>query len=81
MPDIRLHLPSNSRFQSSMNEIDAAMKEIFLTEMRLADPRDKSHKQDSQGSGINWLWEPDRVFQVDEMTTEDIFETWLLRHS
>lgn len=81
MPDITLHLPSNSRFQSSMNEIDAAMKEIFLTEMRLADPRDKSHKQISHGSESNWLWEPDRVFQVDEMTTEDIFETWLLRHS
>ena len=81
MPDIKLHLPSNSRFSSSMNEIDAAMKEVFLTEMRLADPRDKSHKQLSQGSGLNWLWEPDRVFQVDEMTTEDVFETWLLRHS
>lgn len=81
MPDITLHLPSNSRFSSSMNEIDAAMKEVFLTEMRLADPRDKSHKQISQGSDLNWLWEPDRVFQVDEMTTEDIFETWLLRHS
>jgi hypothetical protein len=81
MPDITLHLPSNSRFSSSMNEIDAAMKEVFLTEMRLADPRDKSHAQISQGSGLNWLWEPDRVFQVDEMTTEDIFETWLLRHS
>lgn len=81
MPDITLHLPENSRFQSSMNEIDAAMKEVFLTEMRLADPRDKSHKQMSQGSDNTWLWEPERVFQVDEMTTEDIFETWLLRNS
>lgn len=81
MPDIKLHIPHNSRFQSSMNEIDMCMKEIFLTEARIADPRDKSHKQISQGSDANWLWEPDRVFQVDEMTTEDIFETWLLRHS
>ena len=81
MPDITLHIPSNSRFQSSMNEIDMCMKEIFLTEMRLADPRDKSHKQKSQGSDSNWLWESERVFQVDEMTTEDIFDTWLLRNS
>lgn len=57
------------------------MKEIFLTEARLADPRDKSHKQMSQGSDLNWLWNSERVFQVDEMTTEDIFNTWLLRNS
>ncbi len=82
MPDITLHLPSNSRFSSSLNEIDAAMKEIFLMEMRIADPRDKTHKQHSQGSDdTTWLWEPERVFQVDDMTTEDIFETWLLRNS
>jgi len=81
MPDITINLPNNSRFQSSMNEIDSAMHEVFLTEMRIADPRDKSHKQESRGDGDTWLWEPDRVFQVDEMTTEDIFETWLLRYS
>lgn len=81
MPDITLHIPENSRFSSSLNEIDMCMKEIFLTEMRLADPRDKSHKQVSRGSNSNWLWEPDRVFQVDEMTTEDVFDTWLLRYS
>lgn len=81
MPIITLNLPSNSRFSSSLNEIDAAMKEIFLMEMRIADPRDKSHRQSTSGKDNGWLWEPDRVFQVDEMTTEDIFETWLLRHS
>ena len=81
MPDIILNLPANSRFSSSLNEIDAAMKEIFLTEILIADPRDKTHKQNSQGTGNNLLWESDRVFQVDEMTTEDIFDTWLLRHS
>ena len=81
MPAITLNIPENSRFSSSLNEIDLAMKEIFLTEMRLADPRDKSHKQSSQGTANTWLWEPDRVFQVDEMTTEDIFDTWLLRYS
>ena len=82
MPDITLHIPENSRFQSSMNEIDMCMKEIFLTEMRLADPRDKSRKKTlGEGDSNNWLWESERVFQVDEMTTEDIFETWLLRNS
>ena len=37
MPDITLHIPENSRFSSSMNEIDMCMKEIFLMEMRIAD--------------------------------------------
>ena len=81
MPNITLNIPKNSRFSSSLNEIDLAMKEIFLMEMRIADPRDKSHKQSSFGEGDSYLWEPDRVFQVDEMTTEDIFDTWLLRRS
>lgn len=83
MPSISLNLPNNSRFFSSMNEIDSCMGEIFLTEMRLADPRDKSHRQNStvlEGND-NWLWDRERIFQVDEMTTEDIFDTWLLRHS
>ena len=82
MPDITLHIPENSRFSSSLNEIDMCMKEIFLMEMRIADPRDKSHKQlNKTDAEHEFLWEPDRVFQVDDMTTEDIFETWLLRHS
>lgn len=81
MPDITLNIPSNSRFSSSMNEIDLAMREIFLTEMLIADPRDKTHKPDSLGQNDSYLWERERVFQVDEMTTEDIFDTWLLRHS
>lgn len=81
MPEIKLNIPENSRFSSSLNEIDLALKEIFLMEMRIADPRDKSHKQDLQGQGDSWLWESDRVFQVDDMTIEDIFDTWLLRYS
>lgn len=81
MPDITLNIPSNSRFSSSLNEIDLCMKEIFLTEMRIADPRDKSRNPSSIGEGSSWLWESERVFQVDEMTTEDIFDTWLLRNS
>ena len=82
MPDIKLTIPKNSRFSSSLNEIDLAMREIFLTEMRLADPRDKTHKQLSvTDQDPSFLWERDRVFQVDEMTTEDVFDTWLLRYS
>lgn len=82
MPDITLHIPNNSRFSSSLGEIDCCMKEIFLMEMRIADPRDKSRKQSNIAYVENkFLWEPERVFQVDEMTTEDIFDTWLLRNS
>ena len=81
MPDITLNIPQNSRFSSSLNEIDLAMREIFLTEMLIADPRDKSHRQSNLGQDTSFLWERDRVFQVDEMTTEDIFDTWLLRNS
>lgn len=82
MPDIKLTIPKNSRFSSSLNEIDLAMREIFLTEMRIADPRDKTHKQLSvTDQDPSFLWERDRVFQVDEMTTEDVFDTWLLRYS
>ncbi len=83
MPDIKLNIPENSRFSSSLNEIDLAMREIFLKEMRIADPRDKTRNQSAicTEPTDNWLWERDRIFQVDEMTTEDIFETWLLRNS
>lgn len=82
MPDITLNIPNNSRFSSSLNEIDLAIREIFLTEMRIADPRDKTHKQiNITDQDASFLWERDRVFQVDEMTTEDIFDTWLLRNS
>lgn len=81
MPEIVLNIPNNSRFSSSLNEIDLAMREIFLTEMRLADPRDQTHRQMSLGSDNNWLWDRERIFQVDDMTTEEVFDTWLLRHS
>lgn len=82
MPDITLNIPNNSRFSSSLNEIDLAMREVFLTEMRIADPRDKTRKQIvTTDQKTSFLWERDRVFQVDDMTTEDIFDTWLLRNS
>ena len=42
MPDITLDIPSNTKFHSSLNEIDIAMKSILIEQMRVADPRDKS---------------------------------------
>ncbi len=163
MPKINLQIPENSRFSSSLNEIDLCMKEIYLHQMRLADPRDTTGNPNSKaatnyvytvniaipgigytvgsvldvvgtqievlevsgkgetqgaikkikviknsngsilkddtvngkllkgtGEGAtfkitstpreNWLWKSDRVFQVDELTIEDIFDTWLLRN-
>ena len=41
MPEITLHIPSNSKFHSSLNEVDLAMREILLNQMRIADPRNK----------------------------------------
>ena len=80
MPIIDLKIPSNSRFHSSLNEIDLAMKQIFLHVMRIADPRDKSGIQDNiTEEENNYLWDDSRVFQVDELDTEEIFNTYLLR--
>ena len=81
MPDITLNLPKNSLFNSSLNEIDVAMSRIFLNQMRIADPRDKSGKWGhwtSEETG-NWLWDESRIFQVDDLSTEEIFNTYLLR--
>ena len=41
MPDITLNIPSNSKFHSSLNEIDLAMGAVLLNQMRIADPRNK----------------------------------------
>lgn len=80
MPRINLDIPKNSRFTSSLNEIDIAMKSILLHCMRLADPRTKTAKPNVFTSNENeYLWDKTRVFQVDDMTTEDIFDTYLLR--
>ena len=81
MPDITLDIPSNSKFHSSLNEIDIAMKSILLEQMRVADPRDKSKEQNNHADVAknNWLWDKTRIFQVDEMTTEEIFDVYLLR--
>ena len=81
MPDITLDIPSNTKFHSSLNEIDIAMKSILIEQMRVADPRDKSKLQRNLANPEknNWLWDKTRVFQVDEMTTEEIFDVYLLR--
>ena len=80
MPEITLDIPKGSRFNCSLNEIDMAMKEIFIERMRVADPRDISREQNSLGeTNDKWLWDKTRVFQVDELTTEEIFDTYLLR--
>lgn len=81
MPDIILNIPANSRFKSSLGEIDLAFNQIFLKMMRLADPRSNLGKQYilANESTNNWLWNNERVFQVDDLDTEEIFNTYLLR--
>lgn len=81
MPDITLNIPNNSKFHSSLNEIDLAMGAILLNQMRIADPRNKLALQNIEADEKknDWLWDYSRVFQVDELTTEEIFDTYLLR--
>lgn len=80
MPTIDLKIPSNSRFHSSLNEIDIALKSILINQMRIADPRNKSGIQGNWADKEeDYLWNEARVFQVDELTTEEIFDTYLLR--
>ena len=81
MPDIVLHEPKNSRFHSSLNEVDLAMREILLNQMRIADPRDITGEPDKfvSDTGKDYLWDYSRVFQVDDLDTEEIFDTYLLR--
>lgn len=81
MPDIVLHEPKNSRFHSSLNEVDLAMREILLNQMKIADPRDISGEPGKFVSEANkdYLWDYSRVFQVDGLDIEEIFDTYLLR--
>lgn len=81
MPDITLNLPSNSKFKSSLNEIDAALRAVLLDSMRIADPRNKLGIQDVEADPDknDWLWDYSRVFQVDDLDVIDIFDTYLLR--
>jgi len=81
MPDITLHEPNNSRFHSSLNEVDLAMREVLLNQMRIADPRDIMGEPGKfvDETGKDYLWDYSRVFQVDDLDTEEIFNTYLLR--
>lgn len=81
MPEVKLDIPSNSRFASSLNEIDMAMREALIYQMRIADPRTKSRspKDVATEEENNWLWDKSRVFHVDDLTTEEVFDTYLLR--
>lgn len=80
MPDINLNIPSNSRFHSTMNEIDLAMKQILLSVIRTADPRDFTREQNNIAKKEeDYLWDESRVFQVDDLDTVEIFNTYLLR--
>lgn len=81
MPTIELNEPENSLFHSSLNEVDLAMRAVLINQMRLADPRNKTRKQNSKASdeSNDWLWDESRVFQVDDLEVETIFDTYLLR--
>lgn len=81
MPEIDLKIPENSLYHCSLNEIDMCMGEIFLREMRIADPRNKLRKQDilANPDKNDWLWDKSRIFQLDDLEIEDIFDTYLLR--
>lgn len=81
MPEITLHEPKNSRFHSSLNEVDLAMREILLNQMKIADPRDITGEPNTfvEDTGKDYLWDYSRVFQVDDLDTEEIFDTYLLR--
>lgn len=78
----KLMIPDNTKFNSSLNEIDIAMKSILLSQARIADPRNtlREWEKDEGNPKVNdWLWDESRVFQVDDLDTEEIFNTYLLR--
>lgn len=81
MPEVTLNIPGNSKFHSSLNEVDLAMQQVLLNQMRIADPRNITGEPDSVVNTKNpeYLWDNSRVFQVDELNTEEIFNTFLLR--
>lgn len=62
----------NNSIESSLNEIDIAMGDILLKEMRIADTRTILKNSTTP------LWDKDRIVQVDDLTTEDIFNGYLI---
>lgn len=78
----KLMIPDNTKFNSSLNEIDIAMKSILLSQARITDPRNtlREWEEDEDNPAVgDWLWDESRVFQVDELEIEEIFNTYLLR--
>ena len=78
----KLMIPDNTKFNSSLNEIDIAMRSILLSQARIADPRNSLRELDENEvypDVDNWLWDETRVFQTDELEIEEIFNTYLLR--
>ena len=63
------------KIQSSLNEIDVEMGNIFLKEMKIADPRLRVENSEIP------LWDADQVIMVDELDTEEIFNAWLIKNS
>lgn len=61
------------KIQSSLNEIDVEMGNIFLKEMKIADTRTIAKTQTP-------LWGPDNVILVDELEIEEIFRAWLIKN-
>ena len=61
------------KIQSSLNEIDVEMGNIFLKEMKIADTRTLAKTQTP-------LWGPDNVILVDELEIEEIFRAWLIKN-
>ena len=71
----KLMIPDNTKFNSSLNEIDIAMRSILLSQARIADPRNTLRELDENEvypDNDNWLWDETRVFQTDELEIEDI---------
>lgn len=63
------------KIQSSLNEIDVAMGDIYLKEAKIADPRTLSPKSSTP------LWNSNCVVLVDELDTEEVFRAWLIKNS
>ena len=62
----------NNQVDSSLNEIDVQMGNILLKQMLIADTRTITP------SSKKPLWDENRIIQVDDLTTEDIFTGYFL---
>lgn len=60
------------KIDSSLNEIDIEIGNILLKQMRIADTRTVAENSDKL------LWDSDRICLVDDLTTEEIFNSYLI---